>query len=73
MKANFHSYLQLKEDSKSLKPNISKLTQIHQGENFYNTGNIWGFPGGALVKNLPANAGEAGSSPGLGWSHMRSN
>ena len=25
-----------------------------------------GFPGGAVVENLPANAGDAGSSPGLG-------
>ena len=25
----------------------------------------WGFPGGSVVKNLPANAGDAGSSPGL--------
>ena len=29
-----------------------------------------GFPGGAVVKNLPANAGDMGSSPGLGRSHM---
>ena len=29
-----------------------------------------GFPGGAVVKNLPANAGDTGSSPGLGRSHM---
>ena len=29
-----------------------------------------GFPGGAVVKNLPANAGDMGSSPGLGISHM---
>ena len=35
---------------------------------------IWGFPGGAVVENLPANAGDTGSSPGLGRSHMpRSN
>ena len=34
----------------------------------------WGFPGGAVVGNLPANAGDTGSSPGLGRSHMpRSN
>ena len=34
----------------------------------------WGFPGGAVVENLPANAGDTGSSPGLGRSHMpRSN
>ena len=33
-----------------------------------------GFPGGAVVENLPANAENAGSSPGLGRSHMpRSN
>ena len=37
--------------------------------------NWWsGFPGGAVVENLPANAGDTGSSPGLGRSHMpRSN
>ena len=29
------------------------------------------FPGGAGVKNPPANAGDTGSSPGLGRSHMR--
>ena len=33
-----------------------------------------GFPGGTVVENLPANAGDAGSCPGLGGSHMpRSN
>ena len=32
------------------------------------------FPGGIVVKNLPANAGDTGSSPGPGRSHMpRSN
>ena len=32
------------------------------------------FPGGAVVKNPPANAGDTGSIPGLGRSHMpRSN
>ena len=36
--------------------------------------NLWGFPGGAVVENLPANAGDTGSSPGLGRFHMpRSN
>ena len=35
---------------------------------------VQGFPGGAVVENLPANAGDTGSSPGLGRSHMpRSN
>ena len=28
-----------------------------------------GFPGGAVVENLPANAGDMGSSPGLGFPH----
>ena len=26
-----------------------------------------GFPGGAVVESLPANAGDTGSSPGLVW------
>ena len=29
-----------------------------------------GFLGGAVVKNSPANAGDTGSSPGPGRSHM---
>ena len=29
-----------------------------------------GFPGGAVVKNPPANAGDTGWSPGPGRSHM---
>ena len=32
--------------------------------------NAKGFPGGAVVENLPANAGDTGSSHGLGRSHM---
>ena len=32
------------------------------------------FPGGTVVKNLPASAGDTGSIPGLGGSHIpRSN
>ena len=35
---------------------------------------LWDFPGGAVAKNPPANAGDTGSSPGPGRSHMpRSN
>ena len=30
----------------------------------------WGFPGGTVVKNPPANGGDTGSSPGPGRSHM---
>ena len=29
-----------------------------------------GFPGGVVVESLPANAGDTGSGPGLGGSHM---
>ena len=36
--------------------------------------NRWDFPGGTVVKNPPANAGDTGSSPVPGRSHMpRSN
>ena len=31
---------------------------------------FWGFPGGAVVRNLLANAGDTGSCPGPGRSHM---
>ena len=31
---------------------------------------LWDFPGGAVVENLPANAGDTGSSARLGRSHM---
>ena len=35
---------------------------------------VKGFPGGAVVENLPANAGDTGLSPGVGECHMpRSN
>ena len=36
----------------------------------YLKGKVRGFPGGAVVENLPANAGDTGSNPGLGRSHM---
>ena len=34
---------------------------------------IQDFPGGTVVKNLPANAGDTGSSPGPGRSHTPRN
>ena len=34
------------------------------------TAHVGASPGGAVVENLPANAGDRGSSPGLGRSHM---
>ena len=36
----------------------------------YTKVNSMGFPGGAVVENLPANAGDTGSSLDLGRSHM---
>ena len=39
-------------------------------QNIRNIKEYRGFPGGAVVENLPANAGDTGSSPGLGRSHM---
>ena len=32
---------------------------------------FWGFPGGSVVKNPPANAGDTGLIPYLGRSHMQ--
>ena len=31
---------------------------------------LMGFPGGSVVNNPPVNAGDTGSIPGLGRSHM---
>ena len=41
---------------------------LHQGKTLKEK--VRGFPGGAAVENLPAIAGDTGSSPGLGGSHM---
>ena len=46
----------------------------HEKKNCLQELKSWGFPGGAVVESLPANAGDAGSRPGPGGSHMpRSN
>ena len=54
------------------------MDEIPKGALMENTGGSktqpWDFPGGTVVKNLPANAGDTGSIPSLGRSHMlRSN
>ena len=57
-------YINKSNTSGSPRPLLTKHTESH----------CWGFPGGAVVENLPANAGDTGLSPGLGRSHMlRSN
>ena len=46
-----------------------KMIQSHGLLNQFKINNQ-GFPGDAVVKNPPANAGDTGSSPGPGRSHM---
>ena len=50
-------HLQKRENNKYLQGSFENYT-------------VQGFPGGAVVENLPANARDTGSSPGLGRSHM---
>ena len=49
---------------------ISRRSQKVEREIEYLKEHLLGFPGGTVVKNLPANAGDMGLSPGLGRSHM---
>ncbi|XP_029088159.1 ankyrin repeat and SOCS box protein 3 isoform X1 [Monodon monoceros] len=46
--------------------NSSWALQQHIGKK----AQFWGFPGGAVVESPPADAGDTGSCPGLGRSHM---
>ena len=58
----------------------SRVASREHGDINHNTGtslvvqwlriHLPGFPGGEVVENLPANAGDTGSSPGLGRSHI---
>ena len=57
----------------SLKKSTSYLSLCLSLNSFCDeTSRTWasGFPGGTVVKNPPANAGDTGSSPGPGRSHM---
>ena len=51
---------------------LETVVLTHKELNCYlqNKTETWGLPGGAVVENLPTNAGDTGSSPGLGRSHM---
>ena len=52
----------------------SFITQVVSCNYFTIKMQNWGFPGGAVIKNPSASAGDTGSSPGPGRSHMpRSN
>ena len=46
------------------------LLEVRRGRLWPSETHGLGFPGGAVVESLPANAGDTGSSPGLGRSHM---
>ena len=41
-----------------------------RGSSPYQSSNSEGFLGGSVIKNLPANAGDMSSIPGLGRSHV---
>ena len=51
--------MQIKTTMKYTPIRISKIKKTNKG-----------FPGGTVVKNPPANAGDTVSPPGLGRSHM---
>ena len=51
-------------------PGSQKKKNYHLHDSHYPKKRSRGFPGGAVVENLPANAGDTGSNPGLGRSHM---
>ena len=46
------------------------VPEVAKPDNLVKKKNLRDFPGGSVVKNLPANAGDTGSSPGPGRSHM---
>ena len=52
---------------------IKTTISPHTCQNGYYQKDSRDFPGGAVVKNPPANAGDTGLIPGLGRSHMPRN
>ena len=72
------AWLEIVRGNKIVSAWVRKLQRLqresHIGVEPLRMSKIWGFPGGAVVESLPANAGDTGSSPGLGRSRMpRSN
>ena len=64
-----HQAGQIKQVSRRFGPWTTNLNR-HTSISFYIL-KIMDFPGGSVVKNPPANAGDTGSSPGPGRSHMQ--
>ena len=58
-KISIISFFRILLENKSLPLRTHPILKVFQG-----------FPGGTVVENLPANAGDTGSSPGLGRSHL---
>ena len=57
-------------DTKRRNLKAQDIWPLKKTEFLYSKKTNEGFAGGAVVENLPANAGDTGSSPGLGRSHM---
>ena len=53
--------------------NISFVSSLFVQGQIHTISDLDGFPGGSVVKNLPANAGGTGSNPGLGRSPREGN
>ena len=51
-------------------PQLNGLVKLCYFRKFLESWSVEGFPGGAVVKNPPASAGDTGSSPDPGRSHM---
>ena len=72
MKQNSCKTTFLRARSYYFKETLNKALLVYPNTNL--EFKFWDFPGGTVVKNLPANAGDMGLSPGPGRSHMpRSN
>ena len=66
--------MQTPQEITKTKPYLQETKDKNGRERGFLKYKLLGFPGGAVVESLPANAWDTGSSPGLGGSHMpRSN
>ena len=65
LKCQFQIYIYIYIKSDVLFP-LESILAISVFKNFI----LLDFPSGTMVKNLPANAGDTGLTPGLGRSHM---